>query len=112
LNDPLLANAYRAIGVERLNRLLALNRQVNTWLSKAYTGLNPEFLLVNISRDFSTGVINIVANYGAGVAAKAIASYPKAFASVLRYSFGGEATPMLRAYRDAGGSTGAAYLSD
>lgn len=112
LNDPLLANAYRAIGVERLNRLLALNREVNTWLSKAYTGLNPEFLLVNISRDFSTGVINIVANYGAGVAAKAIASYPKAFASVLRYSFGGEATPMLRAYRDAGGSTGAAYLSD
>lgn len=112
LNDPLLAQAYTRSGQEGLNQLMAINREINAYLSKVYTGYNPEFLLTNIARDLTTGVINITGKFGAGMAAKSLGNYPKAFASLWRYAMTGKETPDIKAYRDAGGSTGASYLSD
>jgi hypothetical protein len=112
LNDPVLARAYKNLGAEHLNRLMAVNRAVNAWLSKAYTGYNPEFLVVNVLRDLTTGLINITGKYGAGMAGDALLRYPKAMGSLLRYAFTGKSTPSIDAYRAAGGSTGASYLGD
>lgn len=114
LNDPLLARAYKRLGVEELNRWMAVNREVNAFLSRMYTGLNVEFLAVNVMRDFTSGLANITGQHGAGVAAKAIKHYPKAFGNLLRYAFskGERISEDLQAYRDAGGTTGASWLSD
>lgn len=112
LNDPLLARAYTRAGTEHLNQLMAMNREINALFSKVYTGYNPEFLLTNMARDWTTGLINVTGQYGAGIATKAAVNYPKAFAQMLRYSMTGKSTPDIDAYRESGGSTGAAYLSD
>lgn len=114
LNDPLLARAYKRLGVEELNRWMAVNREINAFLSRMYTGLNVEFLAVNVMRDFTSGLANITGQHGAGIAAKAIKHYPKAFGNLLRYAFskGERVSEDLQAYRDAGGTTGASWLSD
>lgn len=112
LNDDLLARAFTKGGVDQLNRLLSMNREINTYLSKAYTGYNPAFFFKNIIRDFGTGLINITGQFGAGVTAKAVANYPKAFGTLMWHSVTGKATKDIQQYRDAGGSVGAAYLSD
>lgn len=114
LNDPLLARAYKRLGVEELNRWMAVNREVNAFLSRMYTGLNVEFLAVNVMRDFTSGLANITGQHGAGIAAKAVKHYPKAFGNLLRYAFskGERISEDLQAYRDAGGTTGASWLSD
>ena len=112
INDEILARAYKNMGVESLNAILQVSRNLNTWLSKAYTGYNPEFVLVNMARDFTGGTINLMGNYGEKVVGKTLKNYPKAFMSILRYSMTGKATADIQQYRDNGGSTGAAYLSD
>lgn len=111
-NDEILAREYTNMGVERLNQILAMSRAVNTYLSKAYTGYNPAFIFRNMWRDFGSGSIKITGNFGAGVTAKTIARYPQALGHLLAYSWSGQASPDIKSYRDHGGSTGAAYLSD
>ncbi len=112
LVDPVLARAYKNFGTDHLIGVLRVGRAINAWLSKAYTGYNPEFLLKNVMRDFTEGAINLTGDYGAGVTAKVIANYPKAFGQLLRYASGGKASPEITEYRADGGSTGAAYLGD
>lgn len=112
LNDELLSRAYQNLGPENLTTLMKINREVNAALSKAYTAYNPEFLLKNIARDFTAGLTITTAKYGAGVAARAVKNYPKAMAQLLRFGFTKKASPSMMSYRLAGGSTGAAYLSD
>lgn len=112
INDPLMARAYKSLGMANLNTLLEAGREINAFLSKAYTGFNPYFLLRNMQRDFTTGIINITGNFGAGTALRAIKNYPKAFGHMLRYSMLGIETQDITDYRANGGSTGAAYLSD
>ncbi len=112
INDDILARAYKNMGVEQLNLVLQAGRGLNAWLSKAYTGYNPEFILVNMARDLTGGLINLTGNHGAGMAAKALANYPKAFREILRFSMRGIESPDVREYRMNGGSTGAAYLGD
>ena len=111
INDEILARAYKNLGVENLNAVLRGARHLNTWLSKAYTGLNPEFILVNMARDFTGGLINITGNYGGGIATTAIANYPKAMMEILAYSMRGKTSANVQQYRENGGSTGGAYLS-
>jgi len=112
LNDPGLRRAYQRLGIEQLPVYLAMGREINAALSKAYTGWNPEFAVTNTMRDFTTGIINITGNFGASAAARAVAQYPKSLASLLRYAYTGKSTAAIDAYRAAGGSTGAAYLGD
>lgn len=112
INDEILATAYKNLGTEHLNWLLSVGRGINNWLSKAYTGYNPEFVFVNLFRDFTGGTINLMGNYGSKVVARTMKAYPKAFADMFMYSLRGRATQDIQQYRDNGGSTGAAYLSD
>ena len=114
LNDPLLARAYKKLGVESLTKMMQVNREINGFLSKAYTAYNPEFFIKNVLRDFTTGIINITGQEGALLAARAAARYPIAFGQMLRYSFskGNKASNSIKLYRAHGGTTGAAYLSD
>ncbi|MGL1834735.1 LPD38 domain-containing protein [Rhodocyclaceae bacterium SMB388] len=110
--DELLARAWNNMGAEHMNVVFRIARGINTWLSKAYTGYNPEFLGVNVVRDLSTGLANITGEEGAAFAARALARYPKSFAELLRYAWTGNASNSIAAYRADGGTTGAAYLSD
>ena len=112
LNDPLLLRAYKKLGNEQMNKVLSAARDFNTFLSAMYTGRNPEFILVNMVRDFLAAPINLTGEYGADVAARALSYYPKALLDMFRYQLTGKATPILDEYMMAGGSTGAAWMTD
>jgi hypothetical protein len=114
INDELAARAYKKLGVDGYGKLVAAGRALNGYLSKVYTGYNPEFIQVNIVRDFTTGIINLTGEEGLKMAAKAIKNYPGTFASLLRYSVSDrkKSTKWIDMYRATGGNTGAAYLSD
>lgn len=112
INDELLARAYKNLGAEALWMGMEAGRMLNGYLSKAYTGYNPEFILTNIVRDFTTGLINITGEEGALFAAKAAKNYVSSFGSLLKYAVSGKETQWIKDYRDDGGNTGAAYLSD
>lgn len=112
LNDELLARAYTNLGVEHVGILLAGARSFNSWLSKAYTGYNPEFAMVNMFRDLFAGSINLTGDYGVGMTAKIFANYPKAFKELVKSFSDPAKSQIVSDYRKAGGNTGAAYLSD
>jgi len=112
LNDTILAQEYKKLGIDRVTGIMEVGRTINRWLSKAYTGYNPEFLLRNMRRDFATGLINITADYGAKTAGYAAKEYPSSFSEMLKYSMTGQSNPMIDLYRQHGGNVGAAWLSD
>lgn len=112
INDELLARAYGNMGAEALNTILQAGRALNGFLSKIYTGYNPEFILTNIIRDFTTGIINITGEQGVLFAAKAVLNYAGSFKDLLVYAATGQETKWITDYRADGGNTGAAYLSD
>jgi hypothetical protein len=91
---------------------MEMSRAINTYLSRAYTGYNPAFIPRNLIRDFGSGMVKITGNFGAGTTAGVLARYPRALATLLRYSYMGTSTPAIDAYRASGGSTGAAWLGD
>lgn len=112
INDELLARAYTNMGVEHLNQFMMAMKDFNRWLSIAYTGYNPQFILKNMARDMWAGVINLTGDYGVGMAAKIYANYPKAMFELSKSLNDPRKSADVLAYRAAGGSTGAAYLSD
>lgn len=112
LNDPLLARAYKKMGQTHLVGILEVGRTVNAFLSKAYTGLNPEFIVSNVQRDLISGVVNITGEEGVGIAGKALKNWLPSLRDMLRYSMTGKASVWVQMYREDGGNTGAAYLSD
>ena len=113
INDDLLSRAYGNLGQDALGPILRAGRVLNTWLSKVYTGYNPEFVLVNLMRDFTTGIANLSGEQGAMMAMRAVKRYPKAFRDLLRYARNpARATQSIKDYREDGGNTGAAYLDD
>jgi DNA-binding transcriptional MerR regulator len=112
INDPLLAQSYKRLNSDQMGKLIQISRNINTFLSRAYTGYNPAFIPRNLIRDFGSGVIKLTGNFGVKTTAGVLAKYPKALASLLRYSFSGTSTPLIDQYRASGGSTGAAYLGD
>jgi hypothetical protein len=112
LNDEILARAATGLGTEQLGTLLSAARQFNTYLSKAYTGWNLEFALVNPIRDFTAGLINLTGDYGVSVATKIAGNYGKAVKELIKGRKDPKLSKWLSEYRADGGSTGAAYLSD
>ncbi len=114
INDELLARAYTKLGVEQFSDIVAAGRMLNGYLSKVYTGYNPEFIVTNIERDFQSGLINLTGEQGITMAAKALVNYPKMFSDLLKYAISNRkaSTPLIDSYRANGGNTGAAYLSD
>ena len=112
LNDDLLARAYANMGVESVGAIVEAGRVLNSYLSKVYTGYNPEFIVTNIIRDFTSGIVNLTGEEGTLMAVKAIGNYPKMFADLFRYAITRKSTELIDSYRANGGNTGAAYLSD
>lgn len=111
LNDELLARAARNLGVDGASGLLKAAQSFNRWLSHAYTGYNPEFIFANVARDMTTGMINLSGQYGGKFALKTLKGYGSAVRGLWK-QIHGKADPWVDRYRAAGGSTGAAYLSD
>jgi hypothetical protein len=112
INDELLARAYRNMGDQALGAILDAGRTLNAYFSKIYTGYNPEFIQVNLFRDFAAGLINVTGEEGFGMAIKAARNYPKRFAELFKYARTNNETKWVKMYREDGGNTGAAYLSD
>lgn len=112
INDELLSRAYGNMGTEALGAILRVGATINGYFSKIYTGYNPEFILTNIVRDFTTGVANVTGEEGAMMALRAAKNYPTSFADLFRYATTGNASQWITMYREDGGNTGAAYLSD
>lgn len=112
LHDDLLLRAYQKLGQENLNWALRAGREINTYLSKAYTGLNPEFILTNMQRDLISGLINITGEQGGTMALRTLANWLPSLRAMLSYSVRGKDNLWIEYYRKDGGSTGAAYLSD
>lgn len=115
--DELLASAYKNLGMDKTGAIVTAFREFNNVLSKLYTGYNPEFLFTNIIRDATSGVINLTGQQGAKVSANAIKYWAQALPALAIWSakdkkLGGEWGKWIDEYRDNGGSTGAAYLSD
>lgn len=114
IKDEWLARAYTKMGVEQFSDIVGAGRILNGYLSKVYTGYNPEFILTNMIRDFSSGTINLTGEQGFGMATKALTNYPRMFTDLLKYAAtnGKSSTKWIDSYRANGGNTGAAYLSD
>ena len=114
IKDEWLARAYTKMGVEQFSDIVGAGRILNGYLSKVYTGYNPEFILTNMVRDFSSGTINLTGEQGFGMATKALTNYPRMFTDLLKYAAtnGKSSTKWIDSYRANGGNTGAAYLSD
>jgi hypothetical protein len=117
LHDPILAGQYRRMGTEQMGRIIEAGKSLNRWLSKVYTGYNPEFFVKNVVRDLFAGTINLTADQGANVTARALWHWPKAGAAMFKFALTGKAPSgdygkALQRYRAAGGSTGAAYMGD
>ncbi len=112
INDEVAARAYTALGVEHLNAVLSAARDVNTMLSKAYTGYSPDFILTNPIRDAIQGSMTLTGEYGAGTAAKIFTHYPKAVKELVKHFNNHGSSKLVNDYRANGGSTGASYLSD
>jgi hypothetical protein len=105
ITDDVMAQVLTARGEEQLAFVFAYGKKINNWFSKAYTGYDPRFTIRNTIRDFTAGMVNLTGDYGAVIAAKIAANYPRAVYNFVR---GGQ---WLEDYRKAGGSTGASYLS-
>jgi hypothetical protein len=114
INDDISARAYAKLGIEGYGDIVAAGRMLNGYLSKVYTGYNPEFILTNMMRDFTTGIVNLSGEEGIAMSAKSVANYPGSFASLFKYAAtnGRSSNKWIDMYRDSGGNTGAAYLSD
>lgn len=115
--DELLASAYKNLGMDKTGAIVTAFREFNNVLSKLYTGYNPEFLFTNIIRDATSGVINLTGQQGARVSANAIKYWAQSLPALAIWSakdkkLGGAWGKWIDEYRDNGGSTGAAYLSD
>jgi len=112
INDEIAARAYTNLGVESLGAILSAGREINSWLSKAYTGYSPDFILTNPIRDAIQGSITLAGEHGAGMAAKIFGNYPLAVKELVKHFREPGKSKLVTEYRAAGGSTGAAYLSD
>lgn len=112
INDDLLAQAYGNMGADALGTLLRSAQALNRWFSNVYTGYSPEFLITNVARDFTAGLANITGEEGASFATKTVKNYFTSFGALLRYARKGTEDKWISMYREDGGNTGAAYLSD
>jgi hypothetical protein len=112
IKDDLLARAFNNQGAEQMNTLLQMGRSLNNYFSRVYTGYNPEFIITNVVRDFSSGLLNMTADEGVGFSGKVMTRYVSSFGSLLNYGATNEPGKWISMYREDGGNTGAAYLND
>jgi len=111
-----LAAAYKNMDAAQFIPVLNIGLTINRWLSRAYTGWNPEFLLSNMRRDLTSGVLNLTANEGLAVSTKALKHYAGSVKAMMVHGATGKGegdwAKWIRRYRELGGQTGAAWLGD
>lgn len=112
INDEIAAREYKNMGVEHLNAIFSAGREVNNWLSKAYTGYSPDFIFTNPIRDAIQGAITLTGNLGGVTTAKIFSNYPTAVKELVKHFKNKGSSALVNEYRAQGGSTGGAYLSD
>ncbi|MBQ7625438.1 MAG: hypothetical protein IJS87_00035, partial [Rhodocyclaceae bacterium] len=112
IHDEVLAQAYKNMGSEAMGAILRAGAALNAYFSRVYTGYNPEFIVTNIVRDFSSGLLNITGEHGLRIAGRALKNYASSFRELFRYARTNEPSKWIEMYRADGGNTGAAYLSD
>jgi hypothetical protein len=112
LNDELLAQAYTMSGIDTVSSYLEAARDFNRFLSKAYTGVNPEFIFKNMYRDLIAGSVNLTGDYGVGIAAKIYANYASAVHELWKALGDDKKSSVIMYYKKQGGNTGAGWLSD
>lgn len=117
INDESLARQLRPLDQGRMNPILEGMRKVIRYLTSIYTGYSPYFILRNLSRDLLTGTVNITGNEGAAMLARTWANYPAASKALGQWATTKnvpqtDAGRYLKEYRDAGGKTGASWMSD
>lgn len=112
IHDEVLAQAYKNMGSEAMVAILRAGAALNAYFSRVYTGYNPEFIVTNIVRDFSSGLLNITGEHGLRIAGRALKNYASSFRELFRYARTNEPSKWIEMYRADGGNTGAAYLSD
>jgi predicted RNA methylase len=111
-NDELLARAYKNLGIDEVGKIIEGARIVNSYLSKAYTGWSPQFIIKNPIRDAIQGFITNTSKFGIKEAGKIMAAYPHAMKELYKHFKNYNSSEEVNAYRKSGGSTGAAYMSD
>jgi len=111
-NDELLARAFKERGMEQLGAVLNMTRNFNNFLSRAYTAYSPTFLIKNPIRDAIQGMITNTSKFGLGMAGDIFKAYPHATKELWNHFRNHGSSADVDRYRRAGGSTGAAYLSD
>lgn len=118
IHDEALARQIRPLDVKQLNMFVRGLAKIHRWYATVYTAYSPTFIFTNVIRDAGSGTINMLGNYGAGVAAEAwLKHYAKASAALLYWSKShnapqGKTGQYLNEYRAQGGKTGAAHMSD
>lgn len=112
LNDPLLARAATNAGIEQLAGVMYVARQINGFLSKAYTAWSPDFLFVNPVRDIYQGSVVLTGKEGIGFTGLAMKNYAWAWKELWTAHNDTRESEWVTRYRKAGGNTGGAYLSD
>ena len=90
INDEALLRTFKELGVEKSYKIM---QTVNSWLRKAYTTWNPDFILGNFIRDLQTAIVNIQATAPSKNMGK------KIFRDVLS---GGPMRAIYRSIRDKG----------
>jgi hypothetical protein len=112
IKDELAARAYTNMGVEGVNKILSGAREFNVWLSKAYTGYNPEFPFRNLFRDAIQGSVTLTGKFGAGTMLKVYKNYPASMKDLAKHYANNGSVQIVNEARKYGMEIGASYLSD
>jgi len=87
IKDPVLVNQLKKMSVTQLGVLTRFFGQVNRYLAMINTALNPEFVITNFERDFSTAMINLGGEHSTAIAARVAKGIPGAVRGIWQATF-------------------------
>ena len=116
VKDPVLAEAYKAIGVENVPKSVKFINAFTRLYSSLATRYNPEFIASNIFRDTQEMAVFLGSQKGIGLrgAVKAVGKEPGNIKDIMNYMWGDGKSPGAKVYREMieeGGTTGGMALS-
>ena len=110
VHAPQMAQALNLVGVEQMHAIYRVGGKINRYFSAVLTKYDPAFIAANASRDLIFGLTGMASEHGAAAAARAVAVYPAAAASMYRMarnSLGDSQTDRYaEEFTSAGGRTG------
>ena len=116
IKDPILREQLKKMNTTQLNAVVRGFGMVNRYLAMINTALNPEFVITNFERDFSTAMINLGGEHSAAIAARVAKGIPSAIRGIWQSTFETSGTSPWRALFDEmeaeGGTIGFFGLED